>query len=118
MNEVSVLAIQWLTLTVQTGQGIPLGDISVAANASSTLPTFDVYIRVDDKSFSTPSKEFAGDLKRPVGKPIEHKLSGTAIVNDYSFLQFRHLATGMGVNNNAIGFTQMLLRDIENSSIK
>lgn len=43
---------------------------------------------------------------------MEHKLSGTLVPYDYSFFEIQQRPTGMGVYNNAIGYTQISMKDI------
>ncbi|KAK1762933.1 hypothetical protein QBC33DRAFT_573845 [Phialemonium atrogriseum] len=81
-------------------------------SAGRNMPTFHAYLSINDEALSSPSKEQAELLKRPLRNSIEHKVSGTAPNFDYSFITITHLATGFGLYNTAVGETRVTIKDI------
>ncbi|KAK2736659.1 hypothetical protein FQN57_000596 [Myotisia sp. PD_48] len=102
---------------IKNEPGPSLQETAFVDNAGHNLAPLHVYVSVNGIPFSTPTKEQAESLKRPLGNSVEHKISGAASQCDHSFITINHYATAMDVYNGVIGETRVTVKDMDDFQV-
>lgn len=83
------------------------------------MPSFSVYLSIDNVSFTKPKlKGRAQRLFRPGSGALDHPLHAEVVIGDYSFLTLKHSAFGIDLPDAYLGETVILMKDMENVSVK
>lgn len=90
---------------------------AVEAATCLDIPARNVLLKVNGHPVSTPSKDSAEALRRPVTESVEHVMSGSRSQYNYSYLNISHEAFNMGTHSSRLRDTLIAMRDIVNFKV-